>query len=69
MHIYKIPRILDMNEFPPIVHIIRRLWYSGDISQTLEKPSINFTQVGEAPTQKILLHHVESSFLSKSKIS
>jgi hypothetical protein len=26
----------------------------------LEKPGRNFTQVGEAPTQKILLHHVES---------
>ncbi len=59
IHIYKIPQILDMNEFPPNVHIVRRLRYLGDISQALEKPGRNFTQVGEAPTWKILLHHVE----------
>jgi hypothetical protein len=48
-----------MNKFPPNVHDTRRLWYSGDISQALEKPGRNFTQVGEAPTWKILSHHVE----------
>ncbi len=48
-----------MNKFPPNVHIIRRLRYLGDISQALEKPGRNFTQVGEAPTWKILSHHVE----------
>jgi hypothetical protein len=59
IHIYKITRILDMDKFPPNVHEVRRLRYSGDISQALEKPSRNFTPVGEAPTQKILSHHVE----------
>jgi hypothetical protein len=43
IHIYKIPRILDMNELPPNVHIVRGLRYSGDISQALEKPGRNFT--------------------------
>ncbi len=59
IHIYKTTRILDMNKFPPNVHNVHRLRYSGDISQALEKPGRNFTQVGEAPTQKILSHHVE----------
>ncbi len=59
IHIYKIQQILDMNEFPPNVHIVCRLQYLRDISQALEKPGRNFTQVGEAPTQKILLHHIE----------
>jgi hypothetical protein len=48
-----------MNKFPPNIHNIRRLRYSGDISQALEKPSRNFTRVGEAPTRKILSQHVE----------
>jgi hypothetical protein len=48
-----------MNKFPPNVHHVRRLRYSGDISQALEKPSRNFTQVGEAPTWKILSHQVK----------
>ena len=48
-----------MNKFPPNVHDARRLRYSGDISQALEKPGRNFTRVGEAPTWKILSHHVE----------
>jgi hypothetical protein len=59
IHIYKITRILDMNKFPPNVHVVRRLRYSGDISQVLEKPGRNFTRVGEAPTWKILSHHIE----------
>ncbi len=59
IHFYKITRILDMNKFPPNVHNVRRLRYSGDISQALEEPSRNFTQVGEAPTRKILSHRVE----------
>ncbi len=58
-HIYKITQILDMNEFPPNVHNVRRLRYLGGISQALEKPDRNCTQVGEAPTRKILSHHVE----------
>jgi hypothetical protein len=37
-HIYKILRVLDMNELPPNVRIIRRLWYLGEISPKLEKP-------------------------------
>ncbi len=48
-----------MNKFPPNVHNVHRLRYLGDISQALEKPSRNFTQVGEAPTRKILSHHKE----------
>jgi hypothetical protein len=48
-----------MNEFPPNVHNVHRLWYLGGISQALGKPGRNFTRVGEAPTQKILSHHVE----------
>jgi hypothetical protein len=59
IHIYKITRILDMNKFPPNVHNICRLRYSGHILQALKKPGRNFTRVGEAPTQKILSHHVE----------
>ncbi len=59
IHIYKITRILDMNKFPPNVHNVCRLRYLGDISQALEKPGRNFTQVEEAPTWKILSHHVE----------
>ncbi len=59
IHIYKITRILDMNKFPPNVHNVHRLRYLGDISQALVKPGRNFTRVGEAPTQKILSHHVE----------
>ncbi len=59
IHIYKITRILDMNKFPPNIHDVRRLQYLEDISQALEKPSRIFTQVGEAPTQKILSHCVE----------
>jgi hypothetical protein len=48
-----------MSKFPPKVHDVHRLRYSGDISQALEKPGRNFTQVGEAPTWKILSHHIE----------
>jgi hypothetical protein len=58
-HIYKITRILDTNKFSPNVHDVHRLQDLGDISQALEKPGRNFTQVGEAPTWKILSHHVE----------
>jgi hypothetical protein len=42
------------------VHIVCSLWYSEDISQALEKPSRNFTRVGDAPTWKILVNHVGS---------
>ncbi len=59
IHIYKITRILDMNKFPHNVHNVRRLRYSGDISQALEKLGRNFTWIGEDPTRKILSHHVE----------
>ncbi len=59
IHIYKITQILDMNKFPPNVHDVHRLRYSGEISQELEKPGRYFTQVREAPTRKILSHHVE----------
>jgi hypothetical protein len=38
IHIYKILQVLDMNEFPPNVHILRRLGYLGEISPELEKP-------------------------------
>jgi hypothetical protein len=50
---------LDINKFPPNVQGVRRLRYSGDISQALEKPGRHFTRVGEAPTWKILSLHVE----------
>ncbi len=38
IHIYKILRVLDMNEFPPNIRIVRRLRYLGEISPKLEKP-------------------------------
>ena len=38
VHIYKILQVLDITKFPPNVRIIRRLWYSGEISPELEKP-------------------------------
>ncbi len=59
IHIYKITGILNMNKFPPNILNVRRLRYLGDISQAFEKPGRNFTRVGEAPTRKILSHHVE----------
>jgi hypothetical protein len=42
VHIYKILQVLDVTTFPPNIRIVRRLWYSGEISPKLEKP----------PTQK-----------------
>jgi hypothetical protein len=53
IHIYKIPQILDMNEFPPNVHIVRRLQSLGEMSPKLEKP-----QTGRILLY--LLHHAES---------
>ncbi len=38
IHIYKI--FLDMNEFPPNICIVGRLWYFGEISPELEKPQL-----------------------------
>jgi hypothetical protein len=42
-----------MNEFPPNIRIIRRLWYLGEISPELEKP-----QLGKILLY--LLHRIES---------
>jgi hypothetical protein len=53
IHIYKIPQILDMNEFPPNVCIVCRLRYLGEISPELEKPQLGRILL-------YLLHHVES---------
>ncbi len=53
IHIYKIPRILDMNEFPPNVCIVRRLQYLGEFSPKLEKPQLRRILL-------YLLHRIES---------
>jgi hypothetical protein len=38
VHIYKILQVLDKNDFPPNVRIVRWLRYLGEISPELEKP-------------------------------
>ncbi len=63
MHIYKIPQILDMNEFPPMYasyvdsgtwKIFLPSWRSpGEISPELEKPQLGRILL-------YLLHHVET---------
>jgi hypothetical protein len=42
-----------MNKFPPNIRIVRRLWYSGEISPKLEKPQLGRILL-------YLIHHVES---------
>ena len=53
MHIYKNPRILDMNEFPPNVRIVHRLQDSGEISPNLEKPNLGSRKDTIVPTTSI----------------
>jgi hypothetical protein len=53
IHIYKIVRVLDINEFPPNVCSVLRLRYLGEISPELEKP-----QLGKMLLY--LLHCIES---------
>ncbi len=59
MHIYKILQVLDMNEFPPNVRIVRRLRHLGEISPELEKPP---TQKGTVvtTTSRRFLHDAHS---------
>ena len=55
IYIYKITQILDMNKFPPTY----TTYVDSGTCETVEKPRRNFTWVGEAPTWKILSHHIE----------
>jgi hypothetical protein len=54
IHTYKILQLLDMNAFPPNVHIVRRLRYLGEISPELEKPPTRKDTVVSTTSRRIL---------------
>ena len=54
VHIYKFLQVLDTNKFPPNICILRRLWYSGEISPELEKPPTRKDTVVFTTSHRIL---------------
>ncbi len=61
VHIYKILQVFDITKFPLNIRIIRRLWYSGEISPKLEKPPTRKDTVVSTALRRIL-HNVHSIF-------